>query len=69
VNDDAGAVAHKLKQPLAVAWGYVELLLDDPNCDLAPSMLHYLHEIETSLHCMDEIINKLQQATTNNSRP
>jgi signal transduction histidine kinase len=57
VNDDAGAVAHKLKQPLAVAWGYVELLLDDPNCDLAPSTLQYLHEIETSLHRMLEILD------------
>jgi signal transduction histidine kinase len=60
VNADSGAVAHKLKQPLAVAWGYLELLLDDPNCDLAPSTLRYLREIEASLHTMDDVINKLQ---------
>ena len=30
----AGAVAHKLKQPLAVAWGYLELLFDDPRIGL-----------------------------------
>jgi signal transduction histidine kinase len=65
----AGAVAHKLKQPLAVAWGYLELLLDDPNCDLAPSTVGYLREIEASLHSMDETINKLQEATTYRSRP
>ena len=65
----AGAVAHKLKQPLAVAWGYLELLLDDPNLDLAPSTVRYLREIQESLHTMDAVINKLQQATTHQTRP
>ena len=55
----AGAVAHKLKQPLAVAWGYLELLLDDPSLDLAPSTLRYLREIQESLHAMDDVINNL----------
>ena len=55
----AGAVAHKLKQPLAVAWGYLELLLDDPGLDLAPSTLRYLREIQESLHTMDDVINNL----------
>jgi signal transduction histidine kinase len=65
----AGAVAHQLKQPLAVAWGYLELLLDDPDLDLAPSTLHYLHEIRESLHSMDEFINLLQRARTYQTRP
>jgi two-component system cell cycle response regulator len=65
----AGAVAHKLKQPLAVAWGYLELLLDDPNLDLAPSTVRYLREIQDSLRTMDDVINKLQQATTAQTRP
>jgi two-component system cell cycle response regulator len=65
----AGAVAHKLKQPLAVAWGYLELLLDDPNLNLGPSTVCYLKEIQASLHTMDEVINKLQQATTAPTRP
>ena len=65
----AGAVAHKLKQPLAVAWGYLELLLDDPNLQLAPSTVRYLREIQESLHTMDSVINKLQQATTAQTRP
>ena len=65
----AGAVAHKLKQPLAVAWGYLELLLDDPNLSLAPSTVIYLREIQESLHTMDGVINRLQQATTYESRP
>jgi signal transduction histidine kinase len=65
----AGAVAHKLKQPLAVAWGYLELMLDDPNLDLAPSTVRYLQEIQESLHQMDVIVNKLQQATTHQTRP
>jgi two-component system cell cycle response regulator len=65
----AGAVAHKLKQPLAVAWGYLELLLDDPNLDTAPSTLRYLREIQESLHTMDEVINTLQQATVYQTRP
>jgi two-component system, cell cycle response regulator len=65
----AGAVAHKLKQPLAVAWGYLELLLDDPNLHLTPSSIRYLHEIQDSLHTMDEVINKLQKATTHQTRP
>jgi two-component system cell cycle response regulator len=65
----AGAVAHKLKQPLAVAWGYLELLVDDPNLDLAPSTIRYLSEIQDSLREMDEVINKLQQATTHQTRP
>ena len=65
-----GAVAHKLKQPLAVAWGYLELLLDDPvsSQDLSPSTLHYLREIQASLHSMDEIINQLQQVTSHQTR-
>ena len=65
----AGAVAHKLKQPLAVAWGYLELLLDDPNLSLAPSTVGYLREIQESLHTMDGVINRLQQATTYETRP
>ena len=65
-----GAVAHKLKQPLAVAWGYLELLLDDQAAiaDLAPSTLHYLREIQDSLHAMDETINQLQQVTSYQTR-
>lgn len=65
----AGAVAHQMKQPLAVAWGYLELLLDDPNLDPAPSTLHYLDEIRQSLQTMDEFINQLQQAQTYQTRP
>ena len=65
----AGAVAHKLKQPLAVAWGYLELLLDDPELDLAPSTVRYLHEIRDALGTMDGVINHLQQATTYQTRP
>ena len=69
VGQLAGAVSHKLKQPLAVAWGYLELLLDDPNLDLASSTLHYLHEIRDSLQSMDEFINQLQHAQTYQTRP
>ena len=69
VGQLAGAVAHKLKQPLAVAWGYLELLIDDPNLELAPSTLRYLHEIRGSLQNMDEFINQLQQAQTYQTRP
>lgn len=65
----AGAVAHKLKQPLAVAWGYLELLLDDATLDLSPSTVAYLREIQESLRTMDAVINKLQQATTARTRP
>jgi signal transduction histidine kinase len=65
----AGAVAHKLKQPLAVAWGYLELLLDDPNVDLAPATVRYLREIQYSLREMDDVIVKLQHATTHQTRP
>jgi signal transduction histidine kinase len=65
----AGAVAHQMKQPLAVAWGYLELLLDDPNLDPAPSTLYYLDEIRQSLQTMDEFINQLQQAQTYQTRP
>jgi len=66
----AGAVSHKLKQPLAVAWGYLELLLDDPrsDVDLPPSMVAYLREIQESLRTMDDIINQLQQVSTHQTR-
>ena len=57
----AGAVAHKLKQPLAVAWGYLELLLDDPEIDLDPKTLRYLAEVQEALQSMDNVVNKLQQ--------
>jgi signal transduction histidine kinase len=69
VSELAGAVAHKLKQPLAVAWGYLELLQDDPNLELAPSTLRYLREIRHSLQSMDDFINELQQARTYHTRP
>ena len=69
VGQLAGAVAHQLKQPLAVAWGYLELLLDDPDLDLAPSTLGYLHEIRQALQRMDEFINLLQHARTYHTRP
>ena len=49
--------------------GDLELLLDDPNLALAPSTVRYLREIQDSLHTMDEVINKLQQATTHQTRP
>jgi two-component system cell cycle response regulator len=64
----AGAVAHNLKQPLAVAWGYLELLLDDPTLtsDLSAT---YVREIQASLRSMDEIINQLQQVTRYQTRP
>jgi len=67
----AGAVAHKLKQPLAVAWGYLELLLDDPSAtaSLDPTTRRYLAEIQDALRTMDDVINKLQQATVHSTRP
>jgi signal transduction histidine kinase len=67
----AGAVSHQLKQPLAVAWGYLELLLDDPGSthELSPSTVRYLREIQDALHSMDDIINQLQQVSTYHTRP
>jgi signal transduction histidine kinase len=65
----AGAVAHKLKQPLAVAWGYLELLLDDPDVELDPKTLRYLREIQDALGTMDEIVNKLQETREYQTRP
>ncbi|HEY3060904.1 MAG TPA: histidine kinase dimerization/phospho-acceptor domain-containing protein [Chloroflexota bacterium] len=64
----AGAVAHKLKQPLAVAWGYMELLLEEPRTDLDPTTLRYLREIDMSLRTMDEVVNKLQRASVAQTR-
>jgi len=65
----AGAVAHKLKQPLAVAWGYLELLFDDPRIDLDPATARYLEEIRESLRTMDDVICALQRATVHQTRP
>ena len=64
----AGAVAHKLKQPLAVAWGYMELLLEDRAGDLDPKTLEYLREIDDSLRLMDQVINRLQDACACHTR-
>jgi signal transduction histidine kinase len=55
----AGAVAHKLKQPLAVAWGYLELILDDSST-LDPTTLRYLREIQLAVQSMDDIVSRLQ---------
>jgi signal transduction histidine kinase len=55
----SGAVAHKLKQPLAVAWGYLELILDD-TAALDPTTLRYLREIQLAVQSMDEIVNRIQ---------
>jgi signal transduction histidine kinase len=65
----AGAVAHKLKQPLAVAWGYLELLLDDPEIELDPKTLRYLAEVQAALQTMDDVVNKLQQTRTYQTQP
>ncbi len=66
----AGAVAHKLKQPLSVAWGYLELLLEDPESDaeLDPLTLHYLREIREAVRTMDDVVNRLQRATVHQTR-
>jgi two-component system cell cycle response regulator len=64
----AGAVAHKLKQPLSVAWGYVELLLEAPRTDLDATTLHYLHEIDQALRSMDHVVNMLQVAKVAHTR-
>ena len=37
--------------------------------DPDPQVVRYLREIQESLHTMDEVINKLQQATTHQTRP
>ena len=65
----AGAVAHKLKQPLAVAWGYLELLLDDPEIELDPKTLRYLAEVQEALQTMDNVVNKLQQTRNYQTQP
>ncbi len=65
----AGAVSHQLKQPLAVAWGYLELLLDDPEVELDPKTLLYLKEIQDALRSMDGVVNKLQQAREYRTEP
>jgi signal transduction histidine kinase len=54
-----GAVAHELKQPLAVAWGYLELILDDSST-LDPTTLRYLREIELAVQSIDDVLNRLQ---------
>jgi two-component system, cell cycle response regulator len=64
----AGAVAHKLKQPLAVAWGYLELLLDDPRTPLDPNTQRYLAEIRAAIRTMDDVVNRLQRATVYQTR-
>ena len=56
----AGAVAHTLKQPLAVAWGYLELILDDTST-LDPTTLRYLREIQLAVQSMDDIVNQLHR--------
>ena len=63
----AGAVAHKLKQPLAVAWGYIELILDDSST-LDPTTLGYLREIKLAVESMDQVINRLQGASVYQTR-
>ena len=52
-------VAHKLKQPLAVAWGYLDLILDDA-ASLDPTTLRYLREIQLAVQSMDDIVNRIQ---------
>ena len=64
----AGAASHKLKQPLAVAWGYLELILDDSST-LDPTTLRYLREIQLAVQSMDEVVNRLQVATLHPTRP
>ena len=65
----AGAVSHQLKQPLAVAWGYLELLVDDPDVELDSKTLLYLKEIQDALRAMDHVVNKLQQAREYRTQP
>ncbi len=68
----AGAVAHQLKQPLSVAWGYLELLLDERCAEggvvLDPLAQRYLAEIREAVRTMDDVVNKLQRATVYQTR-
>jgi len=52
------ALAHQLKQPLAVAWGYLELLLEDPSLVPDPTARQYLQEISLSLQSMRECLDQ-----------
>jgi len=65
----AGAVAHKLKQPLTVALGFLELVLDDPDLELDSETLGYLTQTREALDSMDDVVNRLQEATHYQTRP
>jgi signal transduction histidine kinase len=65
----AGAVAHKLKQPLTVALGFLELVLDDPELELDAETLAYLGQAREALDSMDDVVNRLQDATHYQTRP
>lgn len=55
------AVAHSLKQPLAVAWGYLELVLVDHQARLSPTTFTYLREIQAALEAMDHAVATLDR--------
>lgn len=57
----ARAVAHALKQPLAVAWGYLELVLVDHHTRLSPTTFTYLREIQAALEAMDDVVATLDR--------
>lgn len=57
----ARAVAHSLKQPLAVAWGYLELVLLDDHARLSARTSAYLREIQSALEAMDHAVAALDK--------
>lgn len=65
----AGAVAHKLKQPLTVALGFMELVLEDPDPALETTTVHYLRQVREAMDTMNDVVNRLQEATRYQTRP
>lgn len=59
--ENARALAHSLKQPLAVAWGYLELVLVDQHARLSPTACRYLREIQAALQTMDGVVASLDR--------
>lgn len=59
------ALAHALKQPLAVASGYLELLLtDDPRVRATPTALDYVRQAQAALRHLERVVATLEPPRT-----
>ena len=65
----SGALAHSLRQPLSVAWGYLELILDESEAPIDQTTRAYLRHMRLAMREMDGIVERITEGSIPATRP